>query len=201
VIESLNSDTPDGRMRRARLAEYYETTRWEYECADIELGFNYGDSPAIVPDGTAAPRRDPTGHAYVQVARPGHRVPHAWLKRDREPSSSSPVSTHAIIRAGAFLLLVGADGQEWLNAAAELVTRREIAIDGYRVAPHGDLLDVEGAWAELRGHDDGGAVLVRPDGHVAMRALTAPQNPVQALNDAIDVALGRPAGVESSAVR
>ena len=59
-------------MRRARRTEYYNTLRWEYGAADVELGFHYADSPAVVPDGTPDPDRDPTGHEHVQQARPGY---------------------------------------------------------------------------------------------------------------------------------
>jgi 2,4-dichlorophenol 6-monooxygenase len=186
VIESLNSETPDGEMRRARLAEYYETIRWEFQCADIELGFNYDDSPAVVPDGTSPPPRDPTGHVYTQVARPGHRVPHVWLER-----SGERVSSHDIIRAGRFTVLAGADGKPWLDAAADISASRDIAIDAYRVARDRDVVDVDGIWQGLRGHDDEGVVLVRPDGHVGMRALSACEDPPRALAHGIDVALGR----------
>jgi hypothetical protein len=33
----------------------------------------------------------------------------------------------------------------------------------------GDLADRDGVWAGLRGHEGGGALLVRPDGFVAAR--------------------------------
>jgi 2,4-dichlorophenol 6-monooxygenase len=166
VIAALNSDTLEGEMRRARLNEYFHTIRWEFEAADVELGFEYADSPSVLPDGTPAPPRDPTGHNYVQVARPGHRLPHAWLQRAAER-----VSTHHLVRAGTFLLLAGPSGDGWIDAANDLAREQAVEIDTYVVGgPGSGLEDAEGVWSELRGHEDDGAVLVRPDGHVAMRA-------------------------------
>lgn len=186
VIESLNSDTTDGEMRRARLAEYYHTIRWEFECADIELGYTYEDSPVVVPDGTESPPRDPAGHVYIQAARPGHRVPHAWFDRDGDR-----VSPHGLLRPGAFLLLAGVDGQGWVEAAVKLAGERAIKVDALRVAHDGDLVPIGEAWQDLRGHGDDGVILVRPDGHVALRVRGPAEDPARILADALDAALGR----------
>jgi 2,4-dichlorophenol 6-monooxygenase len=186
VIASLSSDTADGEMRRARLHEYFDTIRWEFQCADIELGFSYGDSPAVVPDGTAAPERDPTGHVHVQAARPGHRVPHAWLRR-----GASRVSPHGLLRPGAFLVLAGSDGQAWVDAAQQLASRRGVDVDAFCVGPDGDLVPEDDAWDRLRGHGDEGVILVRPDGHVALRLGTLGDDPLEALDAGLGAALGR----------
>jgi 2,4-dichlorophenol 6-monooxygenase len=184
ALESLFSDTQDGATRRERLRGFFDTLRMEFACADIELGFEYGDSPAITPDGTAAPPRDPAGHAYHQTARPGHRLPHAWLERYGEH-----LPTHDLVRPGAFVLLAGGAGQPWLEAAAACAARHGIRLDAHRIGRGADLRDRDGAWARLCGHDDGGAVLVRPDGHVAYRAASAVEDPRAALEAAHGVAL------------
>ena len=106
VLEALFSDTLDGASRRARLHEFFETLRVEFQAADVELGFAYGDSPAVVPDGTPAPPRDPTGREHVQAARPGHRLPHAWFDH-----GAQRVSTHDLLRPGRWLLLAGERGR------------------------------------------------------------------------------------------
>ncbi len=187
VITSLSSDDLEGRMRRARLEEYFHTIRWEFQAADIELGFEYAASPVVLPDGTPQPDRDPTGHNYIQVARPGHRMPHAWMEWD-----GRRLSTHDLLRPGAFMLIVGQSGDDWLEALKELPDISGLEVDVYRVGPgEGELHDADGAWAELRGHDEGGAVLIRPDGHVAARATTAVRSHRGFLTDAFAVALAR----------
>jgi 2,4-dichlorophenol 6-monooxygenase len=180
ALEALFADTEDGRRRFSRLQEMFRTLRLEYGAADIELGYQYGDSPAVVPDGTAAPGSDPYGHLHVQTARPGHRLPHAWLDR-----FGATVGTHELLRPGAFLLLAGADGKAWVKAAVAL------GIDAHAVgAPH-TLRDRDEVWSTLRGHGDDGAILVRPDGHVAYRSERLPTDPAAALDAALAVALGR----------
>ena len=55
-----------------------------------------------------------------------------------------------------------------------------------------DLIDGEGTWSSAYGMTGDGAVLVRPDGHVAWRAFTGPvAYSGIGLRDALDVALGR----------
>jgi 2,4-dichlorophenol 6-monooxygenase len=185
VLDRLFSETPDGETRRSQLTEMIFTLRREFQHADIDLGFEYADSPGVVPDGSEAPPRDPVGHEYVQVARPGHRMPHAWLERDGER-----IPTHDLVDPGAFLLLAGADGLPWRDAAERLSKQLEVPVHTYLVGPDGDLVDAEGVWEELRGHAPDGAILVRPDGHVAFRATSISGDVENELRGALEVALG-----------
>ena len=189
VLEALFRDDPEGAYRRARLQEYFDTMRMEGQAADIELGFEYSASPAVLGDGSEAPPRDPTGHLYVQDARPGHRLPHAWLERYGESLSS-----HHLLAPGRHLLLAGDRGEAWCEAAAAIAAEDGLALDAHRIGPRADLRDRDGAWVPLRGHDEGGAVLVRPDGHVAARFATAPEDHRSALRRALAAALGRTPG-------
>jgi 2,4-dichlorophenol 6-monooxygenase len=183
VLEALFSDTSEGQIRQLRLYEIFQTLRFEFQAADVELGFHYGGSSVVVPDGSDAPPRDPAGHLYVPTARPGHRLPHAWLERD-----GGRISTHALLQPGAFLLLAGERGQEWLVELENEAAARGIAAAAYCVGG-AELHDVDGEWERLRGHGSTGAVLVRPDGHVAFRAFDD-ASPRARLADAFDTALG-----------
>jgi 2,4-dichlorophenol 6-monooxygenase len=187
VLRTLFSDTADGATRRVQLRGFFTTLRMEFEAADIDLGFEYSESPVVVPDGTPAPARDPAGHVYHQVARPGHRLPHAWLDRYGEL-----VATHDLVRPGAFTLLTAEDDTGWSRAAEGLRSRTGLDIQVERIAPDADLRDRFGDWGgALRGHDEGGALLVRPDGHVGFRALAAPDDSSRDLSRALSVCLGR----------
>lgn len=190
VLETLFEDSANGRGRRALLEAFYATLGWEYGEADVELGYAY-ERGALVPDGKPVPDRDPTGRLHAQSARPGHHLPHAWLEYDGERRST----VHLVDGRG-FLLLTGdgAGADAWRAAAAELEAQRgPIAV--HSVGAAGDLHDPDGAWASLRGHDAGGALLVRPDGFVAYRAVTAPADPAAALRDAFSAVLGTPTAV------
>jgi 2,4-dichlorophenol 6-monooxygenase len=180
VLEELFADTEDGRRRRVRLHEMFHTLRLEYGAADVELGYHYAESPAVVADGTPEPPIDPYGHNYIQSTRPGSRLPHAWLDRyGRE------VSTHGLLTPGAFLLLTGSDGDQWLQAAESAERNLGIKISAHRIGGRSELRDRDGSWPALRGHDDDGVVLVRPDGHVAYRSVRMPGDPALELERAL----------------
>ncbi|MFZ3494835.1 FAD-dependent monooxygenase [Streptomyces sp. 5.8] len=189
-MTALFSDTPDGETRRAVLREYFDTNRITTAHLGLEMGYDYADAGRVTPDGTPRPRTDPLGLHYPQTARPGSRLPHAWLHRE-----GRRVSTHQLHTApGSFLLFAGAHGRAWLEAAELLARRHGLRIDAYAVGSGDGLEDADGDWHRLRGHDEDGAVLVRPDGFVTMRLLSACPDPAQALDEALLTALGRTPG-------
>jgi hypothetical protein len=55
-------------------------------------------------------------------------------------------------------------------------------------------IEDDGSFGVAAGVDDGGAVLVRPDGHIVASWRRAPHDHRAALADAVDVALGRGPG-------
>jgi 2,4-dichlorophenol 6-monooxygenase len=185
ALEALFADGVDGENRRARLAEYYWTARREFQQLDIELGFDYGDSPVVVADGTQRPPHDPLERDYQPVTRPGHRLPHAWVSRDGEA-----LSTHHLISPGRFLLLAGPAGAAWCDAARSAAVQLNVAIDAFRIGDGGELTDPDGAWLRVRQHEDDGAILVRPDGHVAFRALASADDASAELDGALRTVLG-----------
>lgn len=186
AFHALFADTLMGEALRARAAEAIGTQRFEFQAHDVEIGFSY-QTGALVADGTEAPPRDPTGVIYTPATRPGHRLPHAWLNRNGER-----VSTHDLAgQNGGFVLITGTGGQAWADAAVTAGEKVGVEIRAVRVGVGGDYGDPTGTWSELRQIDDDGAVLVRPDNHVAWRCPTAPHSPQEALAEAVEAILGR----------
>jgi 2,4-dichlorophenol 6-monooxygenase len=180
------ADTPDGHSRLARLKEFLNTQRTEYQARDIELGYSYWGSAAICDDGTPATARDPMGADYRPQARPGSRLPHAWLARQ-----DGRVSTHQLLQPGSFLLIAGERGEHWCAAAEAASARFGVDLTAAWVAETGAPLRDEGTtWAEVRGHGPDGAVLVRPDGHVLHRFHDDEPSAEEAMADALAVGLG-----------
>lgn len=142
---------------------------------DVDLGFAYASS-AIVPDGTGKPQR-PDGD-YAPVARPGSRAPHQWLGRGRRRVSLLDIfGPH-------WTLLSSTRGVAWCQAAD--VVANEFAVPlRHRMVCREETDDGGEAWRELYGIEEGGAVLVRPDGHVAWRQPEASARPTLALRDAL----------------
>jgi putative polyketide hydroxylase len=130
------------------------------------LGVAY-DSDAIIPDGTQLPTVDNPVVEYIPTARPGSRAPHAWLWRDGQQISTLDLyDTH-------FVLLTAPAGGAWCVAGSQVAQSLGIPLRCYVVHPDGPLIDKTGAWPTLYGIAPDGAVLVRPDGHVAWRARTS----------------------------
>jgi putative polyketide hydroxylase len=136
----------------------------------LDLGFAYEGS-AVIPDGSAPPTvADPVAD-YAPTARPGHRAPHVPLVR-----AGAEISTLDLFGT-AFTLLAGPDGASWMAAAGRVaspaVSPSPIPLQAFRVAPDGELTDPAGDWLARYGLTPAGAVLVRPDGHVAWRSAGA----------------------------
>jgi 2,4-dichlorophenol 6-monooxygenase len=73
--------------------------------------------------------------------------------------------------------------------------RLGVEVAAVTVGPGRDVEDLYGDWARVCGTDDGGALLIRPDGYVAFRraAATDDAGAEAALEDALRTVLDRPA--------
>jgi putative polyketide hydroxylase len=152
-----------------------------------EQGLIFGacyQSTAVVPDDTPPVAVDDPVTEYVPSARPGSRAPHVHLKRgDGQISTIDLFGPH-------FVLLAGRDGDTWRRAAQGLGTSWPPLI-AFTVGKDGDLSDPDGDWHDAYGVDPDGAVLVRPDGHVAWRRRSGASNPLEVLRGAFDGLFGR----------
>jgi putative polyketide hydroxylase len=152
-----------------------------------EQGLIFGacyQSTAVVPDGTPASAIDDPVTDYLPSARPGSRAPHVWLMRGNEKISTIDLfGPH-------FVLLTGSDGEAWRRAAQD-VDASWPPLMAFTIGKDGDLSDPDGNWHQIYGIDFDGAVLVRPDGHVAWRSRSSQPNPTETLRAALDRLLGR----------
>ncbi|MFE0025286.1 FAD-dependent monooxygenase [Amycolatopsis sp. NPDC059021] len=145
------------------------------------FGVQYPEGAFVADDRGPSPEDH-----YAPGARPGTRIPHAWLGRDGDQ-----VSTLDLVGPG-FALLTGPDGEAWQRAAAEVTAESGLTVEVCRIGTDvTDLSDDDGGWlaaAELTGT---GAVLVRPDAVVAWHSPTCPERPAEALGKALSQVLGR----------
>ena len=178
-------ELPEGEDLRERLASAIPGQR-DHFCFDgLSFGYLY-DSPAVVGDATA-PVVSEVG-SYRPSAHPGARAPHVWLRRDGAEVSTIDLSD------GRFALMTASPA--WAAAGRAVVQRVPVELGSLLIGPGSgaDLQDPQGRWARAYGTGQDGAVLVRPDGHVAWRTMAAAwesRDPEAVLAEVLDTVLRR----------
>ncbi|GAB16062.1 putative phenol 2-monooxygenase [Arthrobacter globiformis NBRC 12137] len=180
AMNEIFDNTARGRERRKEFKEAVHLETYRANALGVELGQRYNSS-AVVSDGTPAPEpsRDPELY-YEPTTRPGAYLPHAWVEHDH-----TLVSTLDLVGHSRFSLVVGADGQAWEDAANTLSAELGIELPIIRIGLRAEYDDVYGTWTDLREIDDDGALLVRPDRHVAWRSHHAGEAPEETLRAAL----------------
>ena len=144
-----------------------------------DLGVVYA-SDAVIADGeTDRPAvMDPTLPVCV-----GARAPHVWLNADGQQLSTLDLFGDGLT------LLTGRDGSAWRDAARQISRSLGCSL-GAAAIGGAELTDVSGDWLTRYGIDVDGAVLVRPDGHIAWRSASVAADPVATLEQVVRRALG-----------
>lgn len=137
-----------GRGIQAKLPAGWQTL-------NLQLGYRYDDSPVCVPDGTPVPKGDENTGVYVQTARPGARAPHVWLEEG--------ISTLDLFGRGFVLLRFGT--QLDVSGIVDAAQARKVPLQ---------VIDIRSA--EAHKAYEAALCLIRPDGHVAWRGDTVPEN-------------------------
>jgi 2,4-dichlorophenol 6-monooxygenase len=185
AIEERKANTPEGVAKRAALVEAMETKNYEFNAHGVELGQFY-ESGAILSDGTRpAPSRDEDLY-YVASTSPGAHLPHAWVG-----DNVTRVAMMDLAPYTRWTLLTGVAGEAWASAADKVAHELGVPLETVVIGPGHDVTDLYYDWAKQREVEESGAILVRPDKHVAWRAMTLPGDPDTALRSALVELLGR----------
>ena len=144
----------------------------------LQLGFVYGEG-ALVPEGP--PPEPGSPREYVPTARPGARLPHAWLDVGGARRSSLD-----LVPGGGFTLVSFGAHEAWDEALGGV---RDVPVAHVRVGV--DATPPDEAWRTTCGVEPDGALLVRPDQHVAWRAPSLPGDCAGSLQAALDATLGK----------
>ena len=152
---------PTGEAARQAAYQALAVKQSEFDSLGLVLGYDYGGSPVVVPDGLPRPEEDPIH--YVPSANPGALLPHAWL--------ADSVSLYSLLSNGFTLLadsgpLGGAPADEVFAPVLAAGARQGIPVTVAVVGPSDDGTHLSQVWGA-------NAVLVRPDQHVAWRGSSA----------------------------
>jgi len=167
VVQALAS--PDDGSRAARVAAAIANQAEHFDMLGLQLGQRY-ERGALVDDGGAHPAPANPVREYAPSGRPGARLPHAWI-------GATQVSTLDLVAHDRMTLVTGLAAHAW-REAAEALGLAQIAIGA-------DLEDADGLWRAQLGIGAAGALLVRPDQHVAWRSANAVVDPRAALAGAL----------------
>ena len=162
VTRAAMSGNPDEAQAAVERAHHYGN--W----MGNEFSFGY-DSAAIVPDGTEPPQVDNATEDYIPTARPGHRAPHLELE--------GPDGRFSILNLfeKKMVLLAGHEGTPWVDGAKGAAN--DVPLGAWCIGPDGDFKDPDNNWLEAYGIEPSGALMVRPDGHVAWRSAAGNNDP------------------------
>ncbi|KAM5357362.1 hypothetical protein ACJZ2D_016338 [Fusarium nematophilum] len=199
-FSALFEDSDVGATLRATVEDALRSQKIEFSAHDLELGYNYSEG-ALLSDGTPRPKPDPLGQVYKPTTRPGHRLPHTWLRVNHDKDSKL-LSTHDLVgKESHFLLLTDAKGAAWLEAVKKVSQHLDVTINVATIDTqplHGKdvkYVDHNSTWATLSQIQPGGAILVRPDNMVAWRSSGPTGNETNHLTRALGLILGNVKGL------
>lgn len=159
--ELLRAPSSEYEELRAEFQDAVEIKKFEYQAHGFEMNQRYR-SKALIETEEAAEvfDRDPVLYAQPS-ARVGAKLPHVWLT----DALGWPVSTLDLVGRGAFTLVAGLAGQQWLDAAEalKLPWLRTLMVGA------AETQDLRGAWRSIAGLTENEALLVRPDAVIAWR--------------------------------
>jgi len=167
-----------GDMKKLKTKLHEQQKNLSYE--GLDLGYIY-HSKAVFSENDQEISVSPS--EYIPTTLPGSRAPHVQLKKNNEI-----ISTLDLFEKD-FVLLIGSEGESWRTAANELIQTEAYPLTVYTVADDGDLIDHDHCWYTAYGVSKGGAVMVRPDGHVAWRSISVGNNPKAELKKCLDTIL------------
>ncbi|MDZ4684612.1 MAG: FAD-dependent monooxygenase [Planctomycetaceae bacterium] len=162
----LDDAGPRGDDLRAKFAAHLPTGSEHYRVGG-DLGAVYR-SGAVIPENSPLPQANDPILNYRPTTWPGARLPHFWVMQ----GDGTRVAIYDFLPPEGYLLLIHAEGQPaWEAAVGRLASHKGLPVSCLSIGGRGqaDVTDCDGVWRQRSEVEATGAVLVRPDGHVAWR--------------------------------
>ncbi|KIW82184.1 hypothetical protein Z517_05211 [Fonsecaea pedrosoi CBS 271.37] len=193
VSELLQAASIDGQRLRGELRGIIEETDDEFNALGIQMNQIYSPSSplVLVEEGDRPPDLAGVNLLKEQVIStfPGFHVPHVWVVKDGQTERTSTLD---LAGRGRFVLFTGIGGESWLQAAKDISRADGVPLQGYGIGRGLEYSDAYWDWEKVRGVEEDGAVLVRPDHFVCWRCQRLDSNPDAKLREVIQTLL-RPA--------
>ncbi|KAK4959166.1 hypothetical protein LTR10_003965 [Elasticomyces elasticus] len=191
AVALLEAPGMEGREARKQLRQAFEATDAELQALGIQMNQIYTGSPAtqVESDDQKPSLSDVDMLKEVAISTyPGFHLPHFWVAASGQSPRQSSLD---VCGRGSFTILTGVGGECWLKAAREISgavpgLRLKALTIGFRC----DFMDCYNDWGRVRGTEEDGVVLVRPDHFVAWRYRTSSEdNAVDLLRKALSSVL------------
>ncbi|KAL2903592.1 putative polyketide hydroxylase [Bienertia sinuspersici] len=214
----LNEKNPVGLSRLARLKRIFEEGKsLQLQFPAEDLGYRYKEG-ALVSDRHNTHDADnvPTGRRrdYVPSSEPGSRLPHMNMRSLSSVSDEDSFSTLDLVSGDKveFVLLIAPVESSYnlAHATLKVAEKRKVLVKVCVIWPHNsadnaapcsvgnyvNVIEVKRSpdslsWWDLCGMDDRGAILVRPDEHIAWRARSEVHRPSYEMDRVFSAVLGR----------
>jgi hypothetical protein len=163
-----------------RIAAGVQEQAMHFDMLGLQLGYVYSEGALVREGAPPAPITDPS--VFEPTAEVGSRLPHGWLSDGR--------STLDLVPADGMTLLTLGQHARWADAVAVApvnVHHIRLGIDG----------EIGAAWRAQCRLGGSGALLLRPDQHIAWRNDDLPDDPAGALATALGITLGQGASVNT----
>jgi 2-polyprenyl-6-methoxyphenol hydroxylase-like FAD-dependent oxidoreductase len=186
-LSRFSSDARRGERARREFANRVPGQAPCYRFIGLDLGYRYPQGAFVAEASPRPVAADPVSE-YRPTTWPSARLPHFWVERD-----GIRTAIHDVLSPDGFALLVQSRGAgAWREAVEELgESGGPVRCVVVGASADADLRDVASRWVELSEVGPEGAVLVRPDGHVAWRVQSLPARPAEALRKVLDSLLLR----------
>ena len=180
-LSKFATDSRGGEAARSEFSRRIPAQVEHYRSLGLDMGFAY-DRGAVISEPTPKPQPGNPIVEYLPTTWPGARLPHFWVE-----INGATLSIHDVLARGSFTLLTHTQGaQAWRKALASLDARLSSQVRCLAIGPGvADLRDVHEAWARLFEIGPAGAILVRPDAHVAWRVHSLPEAPAEQLEKSL----------------
>lgn len=175
----MTAATPAGRQRRQAFFKAIHGTKREFQGLGVEMNQRYHSNAVYQADqGEEPPLEGDPVLDHTKSTYPGARLPHVWLNK---AIPEKPVPLLDLAGHGRFTLLTGIGGEAWKQAANDVAQSLGISIASYSIGFRQDYEDVYFEWESLRGVEEDGCILVRPDRFIAWRSKELLADPKEAL--------------------
>ncbi|SIN67672.1 2,4-dichlorophenol 6-monooxygenase [Parasphingorhabdus marina DSM 22363] len=194
AMMSMGDDSEEGKTKRAALDKAIYGTRDVFDNPGIEIQHRYSSS-AVADDGSEDPGYKGDPEVFVeQTTYPGARLPHAWI-------TVNGIRQSLLYLCGGtkFTILTGVSGSGWIGAAKAVHDALGVQINVIQIGAMREVQDIYGEWSRVREIDESGAVVVRPDHHIAWRAQGWSADGPAALMDAMKAILSAEDGPAAEA--